>query len=474
MTRLLTCFLALTLSWGVHADADGAAQRLAAAVRFATVSHQHRDSIDYAEFERFHAFLRGAFPRSFAAAEVEVVGGYSLLLRWPGSDPALAPVLFTAHMDVVPIEPGTEDDWEQPPFAGVVADGRIYGRGTLDDKQGLLGLLEAMEQLLADGFSPRRGLVFAFGHDEEIGGRKGAGNLARRLRELDQGCAWMVDEGGMLMADGPLLPGRPVALVNVAEKAYVTLTLVATGEGGHSSRPPATSTIGRLAAALLRIEDNPYPVRLSPPVAAMLEAMAPHMAQPRRFVFENLWLTGPLVARYMGRDPLTGALVRSTTALTMIDAGVKENVVPQRAEAKVNFRLLPGDTPEALVQRVRSLVDDPQIEILSDGWNDVPPISDHRGEGFEVIAGAVAAVYPDAVVLPSLLFATTDTRHYIGVCENQYRFHGVLVSAAQASSVHGTNEYIEVASYEKSIAVARQLLVRAGAGPGAGAPGASR
>jgi carboxypeptidase PM20D1 len=441
------------------AAADTPAERLAQAVRIQTISYQDKSRIDFTEFERFHEFLRTSYPLVFSQLEVETINGYSLLIQWPGSDPSLAPVLFTAHMDVVPVEPGTEQDWQHPAFAGVIADGLIFGRGTLDDKMGLLADLEAAEQLLAEGFTPRRGLVMAFGHDEEISGKDGAAQIATRLRELGLHFEWMVDEGGMVVSDNPLLAGRLMAMVNVAEKGYLTLTLEATGDGGHSSNPPLVSTIGRLSAALARIEANPFPPRLVVPVAAMLEALAPHVEQPERIIFENLWLTGGLVARNMAEDRITTPFVRTTTALTMFNAGIKENVVPQRAVAKVNFRLLPGDTPGQVVSAITEIVDDPGIEISYDEWDNVPPVADHKGIGFSVIEAAVRSVYPDAVVIPSLLTATTDTRHYVDLADNQYRFHGVEMAASQAKSVHGTDEYVGVQSYLKSIDIARQMMV---------------
>ena len=331
------------------AVAASPAERLGAAVRFETISYQDHSQIKYSEFAAFHQFLRDSFPRVFNRLEVETINEYSLLLRWPGSDAALSPVLFAAHMDVVPVEPGTEQDWQHPAFSGVVADGRIYGRGTLDDKVGVMGLLEAAEQLLADGFAPTRTVYFAFGHDEEISGRQGATAIAARMRELGLHFSWMVDEGGMLVSDNPLLAGKTMAMVNIAEKGYLTLILQTTGQGGHSSNPPAVSSIGRLANALARIEAKPFPPRLVEPVQAMLEGLAPYMEQPQRLVFENLWLTDGLVARNMAGERTTAPFVRTTTALTMFNGGVKENVVPQRAEARVNFRLLPGDTPAMVV-----------------------------------------------------------------------------------------------------------------------------
>lgn len=437
-------------------------ERLGAAVRYKTVSFQDPGEIDYAEFAGFHRFLRESFPLVFAELEVETINNYSLLLRWHGSDSSLPPVLFTAHMDVVPVEPGTEQDWQHPAFEGVVADGRIYGRGTLDDKVGVMGLLEAAEQLLGEGFAPTRSLFFAFGHDEEISGRQGAAAIASRMRELGLHFSWMVDEGGMLVSDNPLLAGRTMAMVNIAEKGYLTLTLQTTAEGGHSSNPPDVSSIGRLANALARVEAKPFSPRLVAPVEAMLEALAPHMDQPERLVFENLWLTDGLVARTMAGARATAPFVRTTTALTMFNAGVKENVVPQQAVARVNFRLLPGDTPEMVVTYIREVVDDPLVEITYQQWDNIPPVAEYPGGGYGVIKAAIESVYPQALVVPSLLVAVTDTRHYIDLVDNQYRFHGVEIGADQATSIHGTDEYVGVASYKKSIDIARGLIAGAG------------
>lgn len=461
--RLATRWFALLLVLASGSVAASPAQRLGEAVRIQTISYQDRDRIDYSQFARFNQFLRDNYPLVFDSLEVETVSGFSLLLRWPGSDPTLAPVLFTAHTDVVPVEPGTEQDWQHPPFAGVVADGRIYGRGTLDDKVGVLGLLEAAQQLLAEGFVPRRSIVFAFGHDEEISGHDGASALAERMRELGLHFSWMVDEGGMLVSDNPLLSGKTMAMINIAEKGYLTLVLTATGEGGHSSNPPQVSTIGRLSNALARIEANPFPPRLVVPVTAMFETLAPHVDQPERMIFENLWLTDGLVARNMAEDRATMPFVRTTTALTMFNAGVKENVVPQRAEARVNFRLLPGDEPEDIVRHIEGVVNDPLVEISYEQWDNRPGVAAIDGPGYAVISEAIEAVYPEAVVVPSLLTATTDTRHYVDLADDQYRFHGVEVATSQATSIHGTDEYVEVLSYERSIAIARRMIEGAGA-----------
>lgn len=443
--------------------AGPAAERLAQAVRFPTVSHQDESLQDKDAFLGLQAFLRSAYPRVFSELDVEVVNNYSLLIRWPGRDTGRKPVLFTAHMDVVPVEPGTEPLWTHPPFAGVIADGYVYGRGTLDDKVGVISLLEAAETLLEEGFEPERGLVFGFGHDEEIGGLEGAARISTRLEELGLHFEWMVDEGSYVIADNPLLPDRPAVLIGVAEKAYLTLVLTARGPGGHSSMPPPRTPIGRLAAAVARVEDNPMPAKLVPPVDTMLERSAPYVSFPNNIIFSNLWLTGPLVANRMASDPLTNSYVRTTTALTIFRAGVKDNVIPQVAEARINFRLLPGDTPDMVLEHVRRVVNDPEIEVeRSREWADPPPLADMDGGGFEVIGTAARSVYSDAAVIPFMMSATTDVRHYVERADNHYRFHGAIINVAQTVGIHGTDEKIAVDSFEKAVTVAQAMLRDAG------------
>ncbi|MGI9285298.1 MAG: M20/M25/M40 family metallo-hydrolase [Pseudomonadales bacterium] len=440
------------------AHAGPAAERLAQSIRYATISQQDRSQIDYEAFRQHQKFLRATYPKVFELLDVDVIAEHSLLLIWQGSDKGQAPVLFTAHTDVVPIEPGTEHDWPHPPFAGVIADGMIYGRGTLDDKVGVISLLEAINNLLLQGYRPKRTLVFGFGHDEEISGRDGAGNIAKRLQEKGLHFDWMVDEGGFIASDNPLLPDRAVATINVTEKVYITLTLRVKGPGGHSSMPPPHTSIGKLAAALVKIESNPMPARLVSPVTDMLESLAPYMSFPKSFLFNNLWLTNSLLAYSMSKDRVTNAFVRSTTAVTMFNAGVKENVVPQQAEAKVNFRPLPGETPLQLVNYINEIIEDPEIEISYEDWANPPRVSSMEGGGYAVIEAAIKAVYTDAVVVPSMLFATTDTRHYVGLVDNIYRFHGALVQIEQASGAHGTNERIGVESFENTVAIAEHML----------------
>jgi carboxypeptidase PM20D1 len=344
-------------------DAQAVAQRLAASLRFRTVSYQNPADFDPAPFEALLEYLRVTYPRAHAALRVRRVAGYSLLLEWPGTQASLQPVLFMSHTDVGPVEPGTEEEWTHPAFAGVVADGVIWGRGAVDDKNGVIAWLESVERLLAEGYAPARGLYFAFGHDEEVGGHAGAAAVAALLRNEGRRFEFIIDEGGFVVEDTPILPGRLLAMVNIAEKTYFTVRLRARGEGGHSSMPPRHTAIGKLASALGRLEANPMPARLSGPIREMLTAVAPEVPGIEGWALRNLWLTEPLVLRGLTGDRSTNALVRTTTAITIFEGGVKENVLPQEAVATVNFRLLPGDSTEAVLDHIERTIDDPEITV---------------------------------------------------------------------------------------------------------------
>ncbi|HSG91698.1 MAG TPA: M20/M25/M40 family metallo-hydrolase [Pseudomonadales bacterium] len=462
MNRVRLAVVCTLLALGavtLRASAGIAAEHLAQAVRFPTISHQDTSLVDTDAFLALHEFLRATYPLTFATLEVEVVNDLSLLLIWRGSETAARPILFTSHMDVVPVEPGTEEEWTHPAFDGVIDDGIIYGRGTLDDKLGVISLLEATERLLGEGFAPQRTVVLAFGHDEEVLGFNGAARLAERMRELGLHFEWMVDEGGLILTDAPQLPQRKMANVNVAEKTYYTLRLAATGEGGHSSMPPAHTSIGKLAAALARIEEHPFEARLEEPVRSMLTGLAAHVDFPDSLILSNLWITSPLVIRMMEQQRATSAMVRTTTAITIFNGGVKENVVPQKAEAFVNFRLLPGDTVESVRARIIELVDDSDITVepVSEQAR-TPPIADMEGGGFRVIAEAVGRSYPDAVILPGLLNGATDIRHYVDLADNHYRFHGAAMSIADTSGIHGTDEKLGVDSFERTVDIAVEMI----------------
>ncbi len=447
-----------------HAGESTAVAHLAEAITYRTVSYQDRAQIDASAFVAFGVFLRRAYPAVFSQLQVEPLAEHSLLLTWPGTDRTHAPVLFDAHYDVVPVEPGTHANWAHPPFAGVVADGFLWGRGALDDKVAVIATLEAIEALLVDGFKPERTLFFSFSHDEEIGGDGGASAIAARLAQRGVRLAYMVGEGGVMVDAYPLLPERSLAIVGLAEKAYLTLTLRVSGAGGHSSYPPQNNALVRLADALSALHTQPFEPKLVSPVTDMLRTIAPHVGGLTGFLFDHQWLGKPLIISTMAKERTANAMVRTTTAVTMMNAGIKENVIPQEASAKVNFRLLPGDTPESVIAHVRSVIDDEQIVIESDEWLSSPPVADPAGPGFARIRAAVTKVLPDAVVAPGLVIATTDTPHYTGLTDDIYRFHPYRMHLDDAPSIHGTNERIALPVVTQAVAISKALIESA-AGP---------
>ena len=390
----------------------GPVERMAEALRFETVSFQNVEKINYRAFTDFLVFIEQTYPRVFTSLSVERFSEYSLLLTWRGSQPELAPVLLDAHYDVVPIEQGTLRDWLHPPFAGVVADGYLWGRGALDDKMAVITSLEAIERLLTAGYTPARSLYFTIVHDEEIGGHQGAAVVASALHERGVKFAYMVGEGGIVLPDNPMLAGKSMALVGLAEKTYITLHLTAMGDGGHSSIPPRNNAAVRLARAVTKIHDNPFPVKLVKPVTDMLRVMGSEVGGLSGWLMRNQWLGAIPIAHQMAGDRTNNALVRSTSAVTMLDSGVKENVVPQQAHAVVNMRLLPGDNVDEVVASIVELIDDENIVVRLDSWGQSPPVADLNGEGYARISGAAAQVFPESLIVPGMLTATTDTRHY--------------------------------------------------------------
>lgn len=442
-------------------DEDGAVARLAGAVRFATISEEDRSRTDTAAFRAFHAYLEASFPRTHRALRVDTVGGLSLLYTWGGADPDLPPVVLMAHQDVVPAD--STGSWTHPPFGGVVADGHVWGRGTLDDKGSLVAILEAVETLLGSGFLPLRTVHLAFGHDEEIGGTRGAAAMARTLdaRGVDQ-YALVLDEGGAVVRG--MIPGMEgaAALVGIAEKGYADVELVVEGRGGHSSTPPRETAVGILARALARLEEHPFPVRLAGPTEAMFTWLAPEMPLVPRALFANLWLTRPAVERILVSGPTTAATVRTTTAPTMLSGSEKPNVLPLRARAVVNHRILPGETRATVVERVREVVDDDRVaaRLLGEDGADPSPVSRVDGRAFRTLARTIREVLgPDEVVVaPYLVLGGTDAKHFASRSDRVYRFLPAPVGDGDLARMHGVDERLAVASHLTAVRFYHRLL----------------
>jgi carboxypeptidase PM20D1 len=450
----------------IAVDEGAAAARFAEILRLRTISHQQAEDFEGGPFRALHAHLARTYPLVHRTLAREIVADYSLLYRWQGSDRTLEPIMFMSHLDVVPVEPGTEDEWTHPPFAGVIADGYVWGRGALDNKASTTAPLEAIETLLADGFAPRRTIYLAFGHDEEIGGKRGAASIAALLEERGVRLAYTVDEG-MAIIRG-MAPGieAPTAVIGVAEKGSVSLRLTARGRGGHSSAPPAETTLGILSRAVAALEANPMAAELDGAAGAMFDFLAPEMSFGLRLLFANRWVTEGLIVSRMEESAVSNAMLRTTTAPTIIHGGIKSNVLPSEAYAVVNFRILPGDTIESVLAHAREVIDDPAVTV-EPGGDDVSanpsPVSSVDGAGFDAISRSVREVFPGVLIAPGLLVAGTDTRHYLGITANGYRFIPWRLELEDVGRIHGTNERMAVTNYADIIRYYGQLI-RHGAG----------
>lgn len=443
-------------------DEQGAAERLAGAVRLRTISLDNQPNASGPAFRQFHEYLARSYPNAHRVMQRESVNEFSLLYTWPGRDHAARPIVLLAHQDVVPVAPGTERDWTHPPFDGVIADGHVWGRGAWDNKGNLCAIMEAIEHLAAAGFVPPQTVYVVSGHDEEMGtagGQQGARAIAALLESRGVHAAFALDEG-LLVTHGVMAGLRaPVALVGVAEKGYLTLSLSTRATPGHSSFPSQRTAIGALSTALSQLEQHPAAPETAGVTAAMLDTLAPEFEGLNRLALSNAWLLGPLVRAQMEAQPAGRAMLRTTTALTTFHAGDKENTLPGEASAHVNFRLLPGDTSEAVVERVRQAVHDETILVRPQGpsWP-ASKVSTTDAPGYRRIERTIREVFPGAVVAPGLMVGATDSRYFERVADQTYRFSPVRASPQDLPRFHGTDERVSIANFADMIRFYHRLL----------------
>jgi carboxypeptidase PM20D1 len=447
-------------------DPQKAARDLSGSIPFQTISWEGGGTDEQKKataeaFSGFHAYLEKTFSQVYAKLEHEAVGANNILFTWKGTDGSLKPMLLAGHQDVVPIEPGTEHNWTHPPFSGEIADGFIWGRGTMDDKVTVVGVLEAVDALLSAGFQPKRTVYLAFGQDEELGGLEGAAKIGQLLKSRGVEIEFLQDEGGLITKG--MVPGvkEPVAVIGTSEKGYLSLVLTVDVEGGHSSMPPKESAIGILSEAVHRVEKHPMPPHVHGPVGDFLDYAGGNAAFPLNAVFKNLWLFGPVVQRILAASPDTNALLRSTAAPTIFRAGAKDNIMPSHAEAVVNFRILPGDSIASLTEHVREVIHDPRVRLQSISGE--PPAEPSKqsspdSPNFKRLQRTVVQIYPDAISVPFVYIAASDTKHYAPITKDVYRFLPILAVTSDLDRIHGTNERVALDNFAKAIQYYAQLI----------------
>ncbi len=421
-------------------DAALAAEHLAEMIRIRTVSFADKAQEDPEPFEEFPRLLARLYPNVHSTCKCERPGPRSLLFRWPGKAPG-DPTVLMAHYDVVPAD---EDAWEKPPFAGIIEGGVLWGRGTLDTKGTLLGVMEAAEAMIARGFVPEHDIYLAFAGDEEIAGT-GAPTTVKLLKARGIHAALVVDEGGAVVEN--VFPGvsRPCALVGIGEKGSVNFEFSLASKGGHASAPPAHTLVGRLARAVTRVEGKPFPARMTKATAELFDTLGRHSTFVYRMIFANLWCFLPLldlICKKRGGE--LNALMRTTCAFTMMEGSRAANVLPPKARMVANLRLISGDTASSAAEALRAVIQDDSIAVQRLNGDDPSPFSRTDSEGWRRLRRAIRATWPEALVSPYLMIAGSDSRHFSAISENVMRFCPMALSTEERGYIHGHNERIPV------------------------------
>jgi carboxypeptidase PM20D1 len=445
----------------VAVDAKAAARHLSEAVQFQTISYGAgaHEAEKFAALEALRGWMEKTYPTFHKVATREILD-HTLVFTWKGKNPSLPPVLLMAHMDVVPVVPGTEKDWSHPPFSGAIAGGYVWGRGAIDDKGCLVSILEAANALAAKRFQPERTIMFAFGQDEEVGGSKGNGLAAKMLASRGIHFAWVLDEGGAIVNEP--FPGieQPIAFVSVSEKGYLSLRLTAHGTGGHSSRPTGDMAIARLARAITAVVNHPFSSGLDSVQREKMAVMAPHAPFVTRLLLGNLWLTGPIVQHYMEGIPDSAARLHTTISPTLIDGGVKDNVLPPVASATFNFRLHPRDTVADVIAHVKSAIADPKVSVtaLTETQTEASKVSDLHSPAGEYLVAQLQAAFGDIPVAPDTTTGATDSRHYLPIADQVFRLDPFPFDVDDLARVHGTNERLAVGALGPAVAFYERLM----------------
>ena len=444
------------------AEQAAAVERLAAMVRIPTVSDRDPAGVDTAAFDRLLATMAEQWPLVHGL-EVTRVGGHGLLIHWPGqaSD---RPVVLMAHLDVVP----AGDGWTREPFGGEVADGAVWGRGTLDDKGCAAGICEAVEALLADGFVPAQDVWLSFGCDEEVSGGSAEAAVAE-LRGRGVRPWFVLDEGGAVAHEA--FPGvaAPIGVVGVTEKGITSLEMTVSGGGGHASMPARLGPTARLARAITRLDKSAAPARVPAPTVELLRRMAPHAPRALRPLLANAGRLAPVLARALvAAGPESAAMVRTTFAVTTLEGSPALNVIASTARAGVNIRVMVGETVAGAVEHVRAAIRDEQVRIRVIEAAEPSPVSPYTSlesdgpetAAFALLEGTISEVFPDAVPSPYVMMMATDGRHFTAISDQVYRFAPFRMTKSQRASIHGADEHITIEAYLAGIRWYRRLIER--------------
>ena len=426
---------------------DAAVDALQKLVQCKTISYNDPAQEDDGEFSKLIGLLPGLYPKVFETCSFQQLPHRALLFCWPGKKHD-APSVMMAHYDVVPVN---EDSWDKPPFAGIIENGVLWGRGTLDTKVTFNGVLSAANHLISEGFAPENDIYFAFSGGEEVNGM-GAVNIVNWFAENKIQPALVVDEGGAVVEN--VFPGvkAPCGLIGIAEKGMMNVCYTVRSGGGHASAPLPKTPITTLAKACRRIVDNPFKMHLTKPAAEMFDTLGRHSSFALKLVFANLWLFKPvldLICRMSGGE--MNALCRTTTAFTMMEGSNARNVLPAEARLISNMRLNPADTVESATAYLKKVVNDDSVEITVLESFQPSPISETGCESWNKVASSVAQTWPGCIVAPYLMVQCSDSRHYRDLSNHVYRFSAMDMTSEERRSIHGNNERIRLESIHRAV-----------------------
>ena len=437
-------------------DREHAVHSLAELIRCKTVSYNDPALEDDAEFRKLINLLPGLYPKVFEACTLQELPDRALLFRWPGKSEA-APAVMISHYDVVPVD---EEMWEKPPFAGVIEDGILWGRGTLDTKVTMNAVLSAANHLITKGFVPENDIYFAFSGGEEVNG-KGAVNIVNYFVQHHVQPAIVVDEGGAVVEN--VFPGvkAPCGMIGIAEKGMINVRYSVRSGGGHASAPPVRTPITVLASACRRIINHPFKMQITKPAQEMFDTLGRHSTFLYKLIFANLWLFKPvldLICRLSGGE--LNALVRTTTAFTQMEGSNARNVIPTEASLVSNMRLNPADTVESAAAYLKKAVKDVAVKIAILESCQPSPISETGCVSWDKIASAVAETWPGTIVTPYLMVQCSDSRHYRDLSRHVYRFSAMDLTAEERRTIHGNNERIRLDTIARSVEFYIRLMAK--------------
>ena len=428
-----------------NVNIDRYVETLQGAIQCKTVSNYDENLVDWDEFDKLHKLFEKQYPLIHSKLKKEIIGKAGLLYIWEGKDPTLKPIALIGHQDVVPVPKEKIDDWTYPPFSGEIAEGCLWGRGTADMKHHVVGVLESVETLLEEGYEPTRSIYLMFGCNEEVmdANPSSADLIAQTLEERGIELESVLDEGGAVIdLNIPAVIKKQVMGIGIAEKGHCNFELSVDAKGGHSSAPPKHSAIGELSTAIRDLENHQFKAQIPPELIRIADILSKNLEYPARLIGCHLTRIIPALKPVLTEIPAAAAFVRTTTAVTMTSGSPQANVMPQKATATANFRIMPGSSIKDVEAHIKKVVKNKKVNVRFIGGNEPSLVSPIDTPSFNAIDEVCGSIYQDSLSVPFIVMGGTDSRRYQNVTTNIYRFSPFMIAPDLLMLTHGTNERI--------------------------------